>query len=191
MTANQSHFSLGRLSGILIGIYGLATVYLVWLLTNSFYEGFDVFSQLPILFIEIGISILVMVTILLSLTTLWVRARRAAKKNNEILWNSLSKKLRFQTLIPILILAITLVIVSNKGYYSFLTPLLLFLYGIILLNLSRFSVAELKYLALAEIILAIIAFFTLDKEIFFLALGIGLFPILYGVFTFIKTKGKR
>jgi hypothetical protein len=191
MTPNQSHFSLGRLSGILIGVYGLTTVYLVCLLTNSFYEGFAIFSQLPISFLEIGISILVTVTILLSFTTLWVRARRAAKKDNVILWNSLSKKLRFQTLIPILILAIILVIISNKGYYSFLTPLFLFFYGIVLLNLSRFAVVELKYLALAEIILAIVAFFILDKEIFFLSLGTGLFPILYGVLTFVKTTGKR
>jgi len=190
MKANQTYFSLSRLSGILLGMYGLITVYVIYLLTKSFIEGFDAFSQLPVPFLEMGITILVVITILISLTTLWVRARKASKKNNEKLWNTLTKKIRFQTLTPILILSIILIIISFKGYYSFLTPLFLFFYGLILWNLSRFSNGQLKYLAFVETILAVVAIFIYDKEIIFLALGLGLFPILYGILTFATSKEK-
>jgi hypothetical protein len=79
-----------------------------------------------------------------------------------------------------------LVIIANKGYYSYITPLLLLLYGIFLLNLSRFSSGRLKYLALVEVMLAIAAYFIYDKEILFLGLGFGISHIIYGLLTFNK-----
>jgi hypothetical protein len=56
------------------------------------------------------------------------------------------------------------------------------------MNLNRLSSGNLKYLALAEIILAIFAYFIYDKEILFLGIGFGLFQILYGVFSINKNK---
>jgi len=188
MQQNSSFLSLSGLSAILLGIYGLLTVYVVYMLTSTYGDGFDGSSQLPIAFLEIVITVLAVVTIIISLFTLWIRARRKAKKNNEKLWSLLSKKLRFYTLIPLLLFIIVLVIIANKGYYSSITPLLLFLYGIFLLNLSRFSSGNLKYLAIAEIILAVVAYFIYDKEMLFLSLGFGIFHISYGLFTFGKNK---
>lgn len=188
MQQNSTYFSLSRVTGILLGIYGILAVYLVYALTDSYGAGFDGASQLPISFLEIGITILVIITILISLITLWIRAKRKARKNNEKLWSPLSKKLRFQTLIPTLIFVFVLIFIGNKGYYSLITPLILFFFSLILINLSRFSSKSLIMIALAEIILAIIAFLISDKELLFLFLGFGLFPILYGIFTFGKTK---
>ena len=188
MQQNYTYFSLSRLSGILLGIYGILAVYVVHVLTDSYGAGFDGASQLPISFLEIGIAILVVITILISLLTLWMRAKRLARKNNEKIWSPLSKKLRFHTLLPIFILVFVLIFIGNKGYYSLITPLILFFFSLILINLSRFSSQRLIMIAVAEIILAIIAFLISDKELLFLFLGFGLFPILYGIFTFSKTK---
>ena len=186
MQQNISYFSLSGFSGILLGIYGFLAVYITNMLTSTYGDGFDGSSQLPIALLEIAITVLVVVMILISLITLRIRAKRNAKKHNEKLWSKLSKKLRFHTLIPLLLFIIIVVVIANKGYYSFLTPLLLLLYGIFLLNLNRFSSGSLKYLALIEIMLAIMAYFIYDKEMLFLGLGFGVFNILYGVFTFSK-----
>ena len=181
-------FSLSGLSGIFLGIYGLLVTYMIYTLTGTYSEGFDGSSQLPIAFLEIALLILIVVAIIISLLTLWIRGKKNAKKHGEKLWNRLSKKLRFHTLVPLLLFIIILVIIANKGYYSSITPLSLFLYGIFLLNISRFTSGSLKYLAIAEIILAVIAYFIYDKEILFLGLGFGIFHILYGIFTINKNK---
>ncbi len=186
MQQNTSHFSLSGISGILLGTYGLLTVYLINMLTSTYGDGFEGSSQLPIALLEIGIQVLAVIMILISLISLRIRAKRRARKNNRKLWDLHSKKVRFHTLIPLLLFVIVLVIIANKGYYSSITPLLLFLYGVFLLNLSRFSVGSLKYLAIAEIILAVIAYFIYDKEMLFLGLGFGFFHIIYGSLTFGK-----
>lgn len=188
MQKNTSYFSLNGWSGILLGIYGLFSVYVINILTSTYGDGFDGSSQLPIALLEIAITIFTIVIVLISLITLWIRAKRNAKKHHEKLWSSFSKKIRFHTLIPLLLFLIILIFTANKGYYSSITPLALFLYGIFLLNLSRFSSKSLKYLALAELILAITAYFIYDKEMVFLGLGYGIFHIIYGIFTFAKSK---
>jgi len=188
MQQNSTYFSLSGLSGVLLGIYGLLAIYLFNILTASYGAGFDGASQLPISFLEIGITILVVITILISLITLWMRAKRQARKNNEKIWSPLSKKLRFQSLLPVLILVLVLIFIGNKGYYSLITPLILFFFGMFLFNLSRFSSRKLILIGLGEIILAMIAYFISDKEMLLLSLGFGLFPILYGILTFSKTK---
>ena len=187
MQQTSTYFSLRGWSGILLGIYGLLMVYLVHMLTGTYGDGFDGSSQLPIALLEIAIMVLAVVIVLISLITLWIRAKRTAKRHNEKLWSPLSKKARFHTLIPLLLFIIILAVIANKGYYSIITPLLMLLYGIFLLNLNRFSSGNLKYLAFAEIILAIVAYFIVDKEILFLGLGLGVFHMLYGIFTFGKS----
>jgi len=186
MQQNTSYFSLSGLSGILLGIYGLVTVYIVNMLTSTYGDGFDGSSQLPIALLEIVIIVLAIIIILISLITLRIRAKRKSKKHTIKLWNPLSKKLRFHTLIPLLLFIIILIVIANKGYYSIITPLLLLSYGLLLLNLSRFSSGALKYLAFAELILAIVAYFIFDTEMLFLGLGFGIFHIIYGITTFNK-----
>ena len=188
MQQNSSYFSLQGWSGVLLGIYGLLIVYLIHMLTSTYGDGFDGSSQLPIALLEIAIMVITLVIIIISLITLWIRAKRSAKRHNEKLWSPLSKKVRFHTLFPLLLFIIILVVITNKGYYSKLTPLLLLLYGLFLLNLNRFSSSKLKYLAFAEIMLAIVAYFIYDKEIIFLGLGLGIFHLLFGIFTFGKSK---
>ena len=188
MQENTTPFSLKRYSGILLGLYGFSAVYMINILTSGESSGIELISQLPLLFLQIGVTVVVVVFILISLFTLWIRAKIATKRNKQKFSVTLTKKISWLTLISLLVLLIIIILISNKGYFSLTAPLSLFFYGLFLLNLSRFSSKGVLYLALAEIILAIAAYFIYDKEIIFLAVGFGLLPLLYGIVTFIKTK---
>ena len=188
MQQQTSYFSLSGLSGILFGIYGLFTIYVLHLLTGTYGDGFEGSSQLPIALLEIATMSMVVIMVVISLLTLWVRAGRKAKKQHTKRWNAYSKKIRSHTLYPLLLFIIVLIVIANKGYYSLITPLLLFLYGILLLNLSRFSSKRLSYLAIAEMVLGGLAYFIYDKELLFLAIGFGFFHLLYGLFTLGKKR---
>ena len=188
MQESTSPYSLKRYSGILLGFYGFAAVYLINILISGESSGIELVSQLPLLFLQIGVTVIAVVFILISLLTLWIGAKITRKRNKQKFSIALTKKIRWQTLISLLVLLIIIILISNKGYFSLTTPLSLFFYGLFLLNLSRFSSKGVLYLALAEIILAIAAYFIYDKEIIFLAAGFGLLPLLYGIATFFKTK---
>ena len=188
MEQGKSYFSLKSLSGILIGIYGLATVYLIDKLTSGEGSGIEMVSQLPILFLQIGITAIAVVFIIISLFTLWIRAKRRAKSEGKKLWNTSNKKIRLQTLITLLVLIVVIIVIANQGYYSLVTPISLFFYGLFLLNLSRFSSKGLVFLSIGEVLLGVAAYMIYDKEIFFLALGFGLLPIIYGAATFLSPR---
>lgn len=185
----SSFFSLSGFSGILIGILGSIAIFLVNTMTDGYGLYFDGFSQLPIFFIEIGIIVISVIVILSSLFIIWRRAKNKAKKNQLKLWGSLSKKQRLHLLISVAIFLAVLIFTANKGYYSFITPMLLFFYGLLFLNLSRLQSKSLTPLGIIEIILALIAYFTYNNEILLLAIGVGFLPIIYGIFTF--NKGKK
>ena len=176
-------------SGILIGFLGSIAVFFVNTLTDGYGLYSDGFSQLPILFIEIGIIIVSALIIAISLFIIWRRGKKHAKKNQQKLWNSISKKQRINLLLPLIVFLVVLIFIANRGYYSIIPPLLLFCYGLLLLNLSRFQSKSLLPLALAEIILAFIAYFADNHEILLLLIGVGILPIIYGVLTF--SNGKK
>ena len=188
MQESTTPYSLKRYSGILLGFYGFAAVYMINILTSGESSGIELVSQLPLLFLQIGVTVTAVFFILISLFTLWIRAKITRKRKKQQFSVALTKKIRWQTLISLLVLLIIIILISNKGYFSLTTPLSLFFYGLFFLNLSRFSSKGLIYLAFAEIILAIAAYFIYDKEIIFLAAGFGLLPLLYGIVTFIKIK---
>lgn len=188
MQENTTPYSLKGYSGILLGLYGFSAVYLINILISGESSGIELVSQLPLLFLQIGVTVIAVVFILISLFTLWIGAKITRKRNKQNFSNALTKKIRWQTLISLLVLLIIIILISNKGYFSLTAPLSLFFYGLFLLNLSRISSKGLIYLALAEIILAIVAYFIYDTEIIFLSIGFGLFPILFGIFTFNNAK---
>tara|TARA_R110002073_G_scaffold279026_1_gene443150 strand:- start:437828 stop:438394 length:567 start_codon:yes stop_codon:yes gene_type:complete len=188
VTKPSSFFSLSGFSGLFIGIYCFLALFTIRFLTNDYSSGEVMSSMLPVLFIEVFVVVTTILFIILSVFTLWIRARRKAKKSTTILWNPLSKKLRLHLLTPLLFISIVLILIANYGYYNLITPLALFFYGMLLLNLSRFTHKRLKLLAGIEIILAILAYFIYDNELLFLILGFGLFHMLYGMLTLGKKK---
>lgn len=186
MSNQPSYFSFSGFSGIFIGVLGLTAIFLLGMMTNGYGQSFDGISQLPILFIEIGIIVITVLITILSLFVLWFRGKKKAKKQDKKLWSSFSKKQRSNVLISVLAFLVILILIAHKGYYSLITPILLFLYGLMLLNLSRLKSKSLIPLALIEIILAVLAYFIPDNEILFLLIGIGILPIIYGILTFNK-----
>jgi hypothetical protein len=181
-------FTLKGLTGVIVGFIGLLMTIFIYLLTDTYGDGFDGPSQLPIALLEIAVMVIVLVFILMALLMIWLKGKIKAKKQKRKLWSPLEKKLRVNTLVMILLFTIGLMLIAHNGYYSFLTPVSLLFYALLLMNLNRLSSGNLKYLALAEIILAIFAYFIYDKEILFLGIGFGLFQILYGVFSINKNK---
>jgi len=188
MERHSSFFSLSGFTGILIGIVGCIAIFLVDTMTHGYGINFDGFSQLPILFLEIGIMVIGILTIVLSLFILWKRGRNKAKKNKQGLWNAFAKKQRINLLLLLLVFLVILILIGSKGYYRLITPLLLSFYGLLLLNLSRFQSKSLLFLGLATLILGIVSYVSYTDKIFLLALGVGIFPIIYGLLTFNKSK---
>lgn len=186
MNKSSRFISLSGLSGILAGIYaliGAATAF--WLVTtysNSelYLDGWVFRSAMLILFLVALFSVLTGII----LTT------RKAKKNNENIWDNSSKRLLINFLIPLVVGGLYCLIILSQGRYGQTAGLMLIFYGLGLVNASKYSIGDIKYLGYTEIVLGIIAALYPGYGFWLWVIGFGIMHIVYGTWMHFKYDNK-
>jgi hypothetical protein len=64
--------------------------------------------------------------------------------------------------------------------WRFVAPACLIFYGLALVNASKYTLSEIRYLGLLQIVLGLINTQFINKGLIFWAIGFGLLHILYG-----------
>ncbi len=78
-----------------------------------------------------------------------------------------------------------LALINNK-IFDFVAPGCLVFYGLGVLNASKYTLPETRYLAYGEILLGLINLFFPGEGLYFWAAGFGLLHIVYGIFMWWK-----
>ena len=171
MEKSTKFLSLAGWSGIMAGIYALAGAYLVYIQTNL--DAPDDYS----IIVQIGLIVL-----LLAVSTCIIFSYKKAKKNNEVLWNATTRRLVFNMAIPLIAGGILILILLLKIEVEFTVPLTLIFYGLSLVNASRFTFDELRYMGIFEIVLGLLGTYFISYRLLFWTLGFGILHIVYGIY---------
>ena len=121
-------------------------------------------------------SITFIMALLLAFIFTWLRSR----KNNTPLWGTTSKRLLWNVSLPLLVGGIFLMKLIDNGVYGYIAPGSLLFYGLALLNASKYTLTEIKYLGYVQIILGLVSLYSLGNGLYFWALGFGVLHIIYG-----------
>lgn len=112
--------------------------------------------------------------------------RKNVKAGIQIGFNAIANKLLINLAIPMLAGgAFCLHFFMQESFY-YLVPCSLVFYGLALINASKYTLTQIKYLGLFEIILGIIALFIMNYHIVIWALGFGVLHIIYGILMWYK-----
>ena len=183
MTKSSRFISLSGLSGILAGVYALIGAAVAYWLVISYSNG--------ILFIFHGwvfwtcMAVLFMVA-LLSVVTGIILTIRKAKKNDEKIWDSSSKRLLFNFLVPLIVGGVYCLIILSQDRYGQTAGLMLIFYGLALVSASKYSLGDIKYLGYIEIILGLIASYYPGYGFWLWVIGFGIMHIVYGTWMHFK-----
>ncbi|TAN18403.1 MAG: hypothetical protein EPN37_05295 [Chitinophagaceae bacterium] len=109
------------------------------------------------------------------------------KKRNLPLLDMTFRRVSASFAIPMLAGGIFIAGVLFYHQYQFIASACLLFYGIALINASHYTVKEIYFLGIAEIITAIICLFA-GYEILLLALGFGIMNMLFGLIIWNKYK---
>ncbi len=175
MERSSRFISLSGLSGILAGIYALigAIVAYFFILNKQLYK---IENDEPV-----GWLILIAaIVLLLALGTGIVPTIRRTKKMNMKVWDRTSKRLAINLLIPLVTGGIFIVIISLKGWFVLVAPLMLLFYGMALVNASKYTLSDIRYLGISELVLGLLATIFLGYGLLFWAIGFGVLHIIYG-----------
>lgn len=111
---------------------------------------------------------------------------RKAKKNNQSIWDATSKRLLINLLIPLCTGGFFCLILLYHGLVGLIAPATLIFYGLSLLNASKYTLNDIRYLGILEIILGLISSIYIGYGLLFWAIGFGVLHIVYGSVMYFK-----
>lgn len=182
MNKSSRFISLSGLSGVLAGIYALigATV-AYWLVTTSatgylMLDGSIYRLCLLILFL-IAFS---------SVVTGIILTTRKAKKHGAKIWDATSRRLVINFLIPLVFGGLYILIILNQQKYGQTGALMLIFYGLALVNASKYSIGDIRYLGFIQLFLGLTCAWFPGYGFWLWVLGFGIMHIVYGTWMHFK-----
>lgn len=193
MSRSSRFMSLSGLSGILAGIYAIAAatyahfrIAEVSAYTANSNVG-EAIGRFLLSYDAIGdLMLAALLTLALALLTGAFLTIKKAKKRNEQLWNPVSKRLLFNFAVPLVAGGLFCLVLLQYEFIGLVAPTTLIFYGLALLNASKFTVGDIKYLGLANLLIGLVATQFIGFGIYFWALGFGIFHIIYGIILYNK-----
>lgn len=195
MESSSKFLSLSGLSGIFAGLTALAGAWLAneqikdfeqrmvfYHLQNRLAEGEQ---TLMLRLVLIALSVLV-VAVTFGILFTWLKARKQHKK----LWTPLSFRLVISLLVPLSFGGLFIAGLYYHGAYPLVAPATLLVYGLALLNGSKYVHVDIKYLALCQMALGVFSIFYLQYGFLAWIIGFGVLHILYGTIMYFKYDRK-
>jgi hypothetical protein len=124
--------------------------------------------------------ILLLSIAILSVITAYLLTTQKAKKNNEKIWDITTKRLLLNFLIPLITGGIYIIIKLSSQHYGLTASLMLIFYGLALVNASKYTVGNVKYLGYIEITIGLVCAALPGYGFWFWVFGFGFMHIIYG-----------
>lgn len=189
MEQSTKFMSLSGLSGISAGIVGLGGAYA----TYQYLAGEGIYAELyrtgkafvstTQLWVLLGIAVFIL-GLALSLASFF--SIRMARKKKLPIWNAAAKHLMYSIMIPLCVGALFCFQLAIHDAGGLVPAATLLFYGLALLNTSKYTISEIRYLAMSELALGLIASFFIGMGLFFWGIGFGLLHIIYGIIMYWK-----
>lgn len=191
MERSSRFISLSGLSGVFAGSYALigaalAYFYLDFGIQEYYYkkaylpDGSLNTDFLTFFFLD-GLFVLVA-----SLVTGMLFTMRRARKKGQTIWDAVAMRMLINLLIPLGTGGIFCLILLHHHKVELLAPATLLFYGLALLNASKYTLNDIRYLGLSEIVLGLLASYFAGYGLLFWSIGFGVLHIIYGLSMYMK-----
>ena len=186
MNRSSRFISLSGLSGIFAGFFAIAGALIAY-----FYIFPKNGEAILVESWDFKILIIILAAVaLLSIITALLLTTRKAKKNQEKIWDKTTKRLLINFLIPLVTGGIYIIIKLTSQHYGLTASLMLIFYGLSLVNASKYTLGNVKYLGYAEILLGLICAALPGYGFWFWIIGFGVLHIIYGSIMYLQEKNE-
>ena len=117
----------------------------------------------------------------------YVRSRKAGIP----MWGKTATRLIINVSIPMLVGGLFILKLLEAGTVGLIAPACLIFYGLALVNASKYTLGEIRYLGYAQLILGLLNCWAVGYGIYFWAIGFGILHIIYGGLMWWKYERKQ
>lgn len=190
MNKSSQFISLSGLGGIMAGVYALIGAYIGHELIQNHksYDNNYLITLESSTFKSIVLTALIV--LVLSIGTAFILTISKAKREKESVWNSASKRLLINFLIPLVTGGIFSLLLLRNGTYGLIAPVTLIFYGLSCVNASKYTLRDVRYLGITIVIIGLLATEFSGYGLEFWALGFGICHIVYGSMMYFKYDRK-
>ncbi|MGB5943650.1 MAG: hypothetical protein WBG71_12275 [Leeuwenhoekiella sp.] len=192
MSRSTRFISLSGLSGILAGIYALIGAGLAYFRIGQIevYSSDSLKNTLRSFAASIkkveDLILIALAVLILAVGSAMFLTFKKAKKNKEKIWTSTTRRLLFYFLVPLCSGGLFCLVLISEDLVGLVAPACLLFYGLALLNASKYTFGDIKYLGLIEILLGLTATQFIGFGLLFWAIGFGVCHIIYGIILYNK-----
>lgn len=187
MERSSRFISLSGLSGIVAGCLGLIGAFGAYLLMQR--SGLDYFekggqtysSSLTVELLILAVSVLLLAV----LFGIYFTVKKSRRLDLPI-WTATTKKMIFSLGVPLVAGAVFCGAMLFQNHFDLIAPSLLIFYGLALINVEKYTYADVRLLGILELSLGLIALFNLGLGLLFWAIGFGVLHVLYGIILYKK-----
>lgn len=185
MEKSSRFLSLSGLSGVFAGLYAMigAGCFYYYCLTRL---GVDILQgdHTRLIALDdqtIATALLIAIIVLAAslATGIYFTTRKARRKGLSI-WYPTTWRLVVSLGIPLATGGLFCLLLMKYGLFALVGPVTLIFYGLALLNGSKYTLEEIRYLGISEIVLGLISMYFIGYGILFWVIGFGVLHVVYG-----------
>lgn len=103
-----------------------------------------------------------------------------SQKEGIPIWGKTSARLLVNGIIPLTTGGLFIIRLVQMGYFGLIAPACLIFYGLSLLNASKYTYREIRWLGIAQLILGLLNCWNIGYGFYFWTIGFGVMHIVYG-----------
>jgi hypothetical protein len=177
MERSSRFISLSGLSGISAGLFALLGAWFAVKRISMYAHGKSInYETLQSQLIIIAALVLIAAFVAAFIFT-YLRSRR----NGVSIWGTTTYRMLINLAIPLIAGAFFVTRMVQMGHIFLIAPTCLLFYGLALINASKYTLGEIRYLGYCELILGIINLWIPGYGLIFWAAGFGVLHIIYGI----------
>ncbi len=191
MEKSSRFLSLSGLAGVFAGLFALAGAAFAYfymdisLLDERYFDKGLIDSRLNLNFIFFFLIDAMIVLILAVGTGFYFTYRNASRKGLQV-WTPATRRFMWSVLIPLIVGGLFCVLLVYNHAIGLVAPATLIFYGLALFNAGKYTLKDVQYLGLTEVLLGLIGCVWIGYGLIVWALGFGVLHIVYGIIMYFR-----
>jgi len=188
MEKSSRFISLSGWSGVAAGLCALASAWVVRGRMERYHSSHNIDDQLAGYYFRDGYLSLERELIIIALITFALAAGLAflftylrSRKTGVPIWGHVARKVMFNVAIPMVVGGVVILRMMQLGLYGMVAPACLLFYGLGLINASKYTYSEIRWLGFGQLILGLLNLWNIGYGLLFWAIGFGVLHIIYGL----------